>query len=688
MGDDGSKKGNGIPAGDDLNMVRAGDDVKLVRGLTRRDFVKYSLGTVASLYLGTLTAGCGSSNSYSGILIARYPIDPDVVTTTTRVLSFPIPPQPSGPNSGTGLYLSELHLIDQYPKYGYGNWQYSSEGLEIQPRFDLMPDPDAYAANAASIGRIRRFANFFSISDIHITDKEAPNQLIYLQQEDPKNSGHNTSIYSPVMLCTTQVLDAAIQTVNALHKKNAFDFGISLGDTCNCTSYNELRWYIDVIDGKVITPSSGAHLGAGAISYQKPFKAAGLDKSIPWYQALGNHDHFYLGSFPVDADPSLGIRNSYVSDSVWTRAAFLVPEVDPATFPTLFDMEKMKSSPQFYQGVLDGRTETGAIIDAGSLDQYNPPPKVAADPNRRSLLRTEWIREYFKTSTYPVGHGFNLVDPAQPSGFACYSFLPRPEVPLKVIVLDDTQSETDGSHDIHGHGFLDTDRWAWLKAELEAGQAANQLMIIAAHVPIGVSSIGEETEWWESGKDPNAVEHNAVTLTKLVEKLQDTPNLIMWMAGHRHLNTVKAFVSPDLVNAPEKGFWQVETSSLRDYPQQLRTFEIYLNSDYTVSIVTTNVDPSVREGTPAATSRYYSIATQQIIQSDRNENNPNVKMAYGVIPVESMDPSRPQDGSTDQSIKYGSVPGVPYCASYNAELFKKLSPAMIAALKAKYPATG
>ena len=51
--------------------------------------------------------------------------------------------------------------------------------------------------------------------------------------------------------------------------------------------------------GKVITPSSGAHIGADSVDFQKPFKAAGLDKSIPFFQVLGNHDHFMIGSFPV-----------------------------------------------------------------------------------------------------------------------------------------------------------------------------------------------------------------------------------------------------------------------------------------------------------------------------------------------------------------------------------------------------
>ena len=60
-------------------------------------------------------------------------------------------------------------------------------------------------------------------------------------------------------------------------------------------------------------------------------------------------------------------------------------------------------------------------------------------------------------------------------------------------------------------------------------------------------------------------------------------------------------------------------------------------------------------------------------------------MAYDVFPVDTMDPSRKQDGTKDKSIIYGSVPGVPYCASYNAELFKQLSPTMISALKDQFP---
>jgi len=556
-----------------------------------------------------------------------------------------------------------------------------------------MPGGDAYATPA----RKTKLLNFFAITDIHITDKESPNQLIYLQQNNPNNSGQNTSIYSPIMMYTTHVLDAAIQTANALHKNNAFDFAISLGDTCNNTSYNELRWYIDVIDGKVITPSSGAHLGADSIDYQKPYKAAGLDKSIPWYQALGNHDHFLIGSFPVDADPILGLRASYTSATVWSVPNELL-DPNMHTFPGLFNMENLKdpATKKYYAGVIDGSTSLGNIIGTGDAS-LAPAPVIAADPDRRSLVRTEWIQEFSKTSTLPVGHGFNLVNPTQQSGFACYSFLPKSSLPLKVIVLDDTQSESDGSTDIHGHGYLDANRWAWLKAELAAGQAANQLMIIAAHIPIAVVGIGLETEWWLGDRtvsanpewwiDDTAATQNAATLKELVDTLQSTPNLLMWIAGHRHLNTVKAFPH---ATKPENGFWQVETSSLHDFPQQFRTFEVSLNSDYTISIVTTNVDPAVGKDTPAAKSRKYAIAAQQIIQNNLTLNTQNIPKAGGVISVPSMDPTRAQDGTEDPSIQFVdlkdlSSTSVPYNASYNAELFKQLSPEMEAELRRLYP---
>jgi len=574
---------------------------------------KIHLFVLMSMLVFSSTGFCAAKENQP----AGYPIDSDVFTTLQRTV---VP----NPKPATEI---NLHEISKYKKYGYGKWTFGAP-LKAVTRTDIMP------ANydSSAVTKKDKLLTFFTISDIHITDKEAPNQLIYIQQLHAKKA-IGASLYSGSMLYTTQVLDAAVQTINALHKINPFDFGISLGDASNSTQYNETRWYIDVLDGKVINPSSGANLGAKKIDYQKPFKAAGLDKTIPWYQTLGNHDHFYVGSIPVDYGIRKDLRQSYITDTVFATGDVLK---NPGFI----------NNKDFYGGLIDGSTPYGDIKFAGPVANFKKPPKVVADMNRRSLLRTEWMKEFFNTTSNPVGHGFNLADAEK--GFACYSFVPKSDIPVKVIVLDNTQNENDGSADIHGHGFLDQARWDWLKKELADGDAAGQLMIIAAHIPIDVEVTGPRSEmgWWV---DPQ----NAVTLPNLIAELQSHPNLIMWISGHRHLNTVKAFKSPDPVKAPEKGFWEVETSSLRDFPQQLRTFEIYLNSDNTLSIVATNVDPAVKEGTPAYKSREYSVAAQQILDADISNNNP------------TNDPTiMPMTGG-----------------SYNAQLIKQLTPEMQAKLK-------
>jgi hypothetical protein len=261
----------------------------------------------------------------------------------------------------------------------------------------------------------------------------------------------------------------------------------------------------------------------------------------------------------------------------------------------------------------------------------------AADPNRRSLSRKEWMSEFFNTSSNPKGHGFNQADIAK--GFACYTFEPKSDIPIKFIVLDDTQRDDDpndpdtlgyghGSFG-YGHGSLDKVRYDWLVKELDRGQAEGKLMVIAAHEPIGVETAPSMMAWVPSAE------------AELIAKLHTYPNLVLWIAGHRHLNTVTAFKSPD-AGHPELGFWEIETSSLRDFPRQFRTFEIVRNGDNTVSVFTTDVSPAVKDGSFAAISRSYAVAAQQIF------NNPMPLLPTG---------------------------------SYNAELVKQLSPEMQATIR-------
>jgi hypothetical protein len=141
-------------------------------------------------------------------------------------------------------------------------------------------------------------------------------------------------------------------------------------------------------------------------------------------------------------------------------------------------------------------------------------------------------------------------------------------------------------------------------------------MIIAAHVPIGVQSFASNKlgSWGPESYIQDADTGAIATNRTLIATLHQYPNLILWLAGHMHYNQVTPFPSPD-PNHPERGFWEVQTPSLRDFPQQFRTFEIVRNSDNTISIIITDVDPAVRAGSPAAMSRFYAVAAMQLYKT-------------------------------------------------------------------------
>jgi metallophosphoesterase (TIGR03768 family) len=533
-------------------------------------------------FILSLSNGCKKDdNDYVPAVATGYTtIDRTIIPNTVS----PFPPQ---------IYP---YQIVEYPVYGYGGWQYGP-GLACQKRLDLMPK----TYSGASVTKVAKLLRFFTMSDIHLVDEETPTSAIYYSYM----GGGSPSGYNPSMLLTTQMLNAAVQTVNVLNKKSPFDFGISLGDDCDNTQYNELRWFIDVLDGKSIDPDSGVKddpIPGPGNDYQDPFQAEGLHNSIPWYQTLGNHDHFWKGSYPV----TNSFRPNYTGLNI-------INLDDPLT--------GLEGS-GFYMGSVDGRTRYGNIIGAGATDTFpNPPQVLAADIKRRSLTRNEWISEFFTTSSNPVGHGFDQTNVN--SGFACYTFEPKMDIPIRMIVLDDTQSEDDPNNGGYAHSSLDWERFHWLVAELEKGQSEGLLMIIAAHVPVGIGP-----GLW----NPAA----PVTEDTLLATLHHYPNLIMWISGHRHISQITVQPSPESAH-PELGFWVIETPSLKDYPQQFRTFDIARNSDNTISIFATDVDPITNPGSLPALSHTYAVAAYQLF---------NYQIAYAPSGV------------------------------YNAELVKQLTPAM------------
>lgn len=545
-------------------------------------------------------SGCHSDKDNLQSQLSGYPIDSDVYTTRDQTIIVDALPE-----NFEEIYPYE---ISKYTENGYGIWHFE-DGIDAGKQFTLMPE--GYTGEAVT--HTASLLNFFTITDIHITDEESPALAILAGYQ-----GGNSSAYSPVMMLSTQVLDAAVQTINALHQQKAFDFGMAIGDATNGAQYNELRWYIDILDGQDINPDSGDKddpVEGPYNDYQDEFKAAGLDTSIPWYQTLGNHDHAWLGTYPV---------------TDYFRAFFTGTEI--LLMGDLMTADGPENRTDF-MGAIDGSTPDGSIIGVGPVADFTTngiliPPTTPADADRRPLSRKEWMEEFFNTTSNPAGHGFSRdnID----NDFACYSFEPKSDIPIKVIVLDDTQlfdvATMDEDFDLLENGYISQSRFNWLIGELNQGQAEGKLMIISAHIPIAAI-----------GMHPPLAPYSINSPT-LLTKLSQYPNLLLWISGHRHRNVVtpRPSIDPAYPGA-EYGFWEVETASLRDFPQQFRTFEIVRNSDNTLSIITTNVDPAVKEGSLAEKARSYAVAAKLLF----NQTN-----------------------------------FLPPSEAYNAELVKQLSPEM------------
>ncbi len=656
--------------------------------ILRRDFLKYCAGAAAVLGLEFSPIGMIKQLFAAGGVPSSptYPIGAITSTLTSVVLPGAVVP-PDNFISPYYFYSLSPGDLSEYDANNFGAWGWSApargSGVYVLPDMasgstaaTRTPDPSAPL-----------LLNFFSISDCHIADKECPARPPGFAYQYPNPGvtgtvgGHqitlpmgNISAYSGIILSTTQVLDAAVQSINAQHQLTPFNFGIGLGDAADNTQYNELRWYIDVLDGKMITPSSGAHLGANSIDYQKPYQAAGLDRSIPWYQAIGNHDQFWMGSTTVtdvlrhtlvgSQILTIGVASTLAEYEMLT-AANQGPQFWNLVFNAPFDQ-------RWYMGVVDGSDPYGKIIGAGPTISTQA-ITVASDRNRRSLSVNQWMNEFFNTQSQPVGHGFTRAMAA--AGFACYSFNPVPGIPIKIIVLDDTDKLYHGAG-----GSLDNKRFQWLQNQLAAGQNADQLMIVCSHVPLNPYA---QTAMGDSPPTANQYlaslwEYSEVPMDFILSACHNNPNLVLWVAGHVHRNTITP--QPASVYVPSaaanQGFWVAETPSLRDFPQQFRSYRLIYNSsdssignEPSISVVALSHDTAPQPGTPACNSRKYAIGAMEI-----------------------FDPTTFGNHTANPTNNYQQGPGMdPNSCVYNAELvipLGQLSPGLQNKLQNLGPVVG
>jgi len=459
-------------------------------------------------------------------------------------------------------------------------------------------------ASSGRFFRRRQVVAFSQFSDIHMLDAESPARVEFLDRyADPGQPDAAElvpsvgSFYRPQEILTVHVADAMVQAVNCIARGPStgapLAFAICTGDNADNTQYNEVRWAIDVLDGRqTVTPGSGdPDLYQGVMDWvdydvhywhpegtppggvddlprsvygfpvvpgllaaaKVPFTAAGLD--MPWLTVFGNHDGLVQGGMP--ADPVLA-EIATGTDKITGLA--------PGTNVALLLEELEANNPAVLSLLIGG-----------------PSRQVSSDPNRQLLTRAEIVQEHFTTTGRPSGHGYNSQNVA--NGTAYYTF---DLGPIRFIVMD-TVNQGGGAN-----GSLDSMQFSWLGQQLIAGSCSyldatgqvvrqrvrDRLFILFSHHTIATM---DNTSLAPDEAGPRVLGPQVQSL------LLQFPNVIAWVNGHTHINQVTGIARPS--SSPfAGGFWEINTASHIDWPQQSRLVEIADNRDGTLSVIATIID--------------------------------------------------------------------------------------------------
>lgn len=554
-------------------------------------------------------------------------------------------------------------VVDDHADGSYVVRDGASEQEGLGDQADALPDAKpGRAATRTSL------AHFAQLTDFQLADEESPARVEFL---DPGAS----SAWRPQEALTPFEVDATVQQVNEYADESPvtqggggpgrpMDFALMTGDQADNSQRNETTWVRDLLDGTT-TPlnfNSGDVTGfdpqlpgcfAASISPGLP----ALTTEAPNYTGVQDYSDYPAGTGPEQSlyyDPD-SPQGQYADWPTYTglmdhaQQLPVTPEgLDVPWYLTNGNHDMLaqgnedpnREFEQIATGCLKPLTSTVEPDDPGTLDPstlLSPGAfmLVPPDPLRRYVDKRQ-IKAIYGETDQDNDHGFEFVDPDEDNdsngSASYYAWNPAGlggTTGFRFISIDTT---SEGGQTAEGvgagssSGNIDDPQFQWLKAELDAAQAADKLIVIFGHHPVrsmnteildeqatqctvndshGTDDPQHDTNpGCDRDPRPSAPIHLGTDpqpgdpRESFVELLDQYPNVISYVAGHTHEHRLLPFARSDNQSA----WWEINTSAVVDWPTQSRLIDVMDNEDGTLSLFGTVIDHASKGTAPPDTA--------------------------------------------------------------------------------------
>ena len=421
-------------------------------------------------------------------------------------------------------------------------------------------------------------ACLWHLSDLHLCDAESPARLEYLDRFSDPDSPYRERLgdigtYRPQEALTVQVAATMLETIAQWARGPVsgapIEAALLTGDLTDNAQENELAWYRTLIEGGTVTPRSG-----------DPAQSSWVGSSgAPWDERYWHPD-----GAPAGAEPDLPTRRfGYPSVPGLVEAA-RADVVSPGLAVPAVSVHGN------HDGLLQGTVAPDASLRALAIgDQRVTGLPVGADP----MLTAEAIAmvgpaRYVHDSSsprvpIPPDAERDFVSAAR---FAALLRGPAAGPAYFVHDLDRVRLVCLDTVNPYGgwQGSLDREQFDWLARVLD--ESADRYVVVASHHP----SPTLVNDYVPAGTSPR------VLGPEVVDLLLASRSVVAWIAGHVHVHAAQ------YRGDEQRGFWEITTSSLIDWPQQVRLLELLRVDDGAgpqIALVSTVVDHASPSGMSA-----------------------------------------------------------------------------------------